>query len=376
MQEQYPGLKSQSLENLVSENLLCPFDVELPSSVLKQGQEFITACFELRQKNEYQNFLSEKAQKLGLKDSGNNGIMMSYDFHLDDNGVLKLIEINTNAAFLGLGYHMYKTRNLPLPVSDFQIDKIRDCILNELRLFGKPTAVPSIVITDENPTEQRLFAEFLVYQELFKSWGWPTEIRDCRLALANPSPDFIYNRYTDFYFENPLSKDLNEAFQSKATCFSPHPYEYFLLADKDRLSDWASGFLETLPNFEQQALIIRKHLLQSQPITAENKDSIWAARKKWFFKPSQDHGSRGSFKGGSISRKTFEDLILKRTIAQEYVVAPELTKTMPEGPQKFKYDLRFYAYQGELQLVLARLYQGQTTNLRTVGGGFACTVFS
>ncbi len=360
----------------MSENLLCPFEVELPSAILKQGQEFISACFELRQKKEYKNFLSEKAQKLGLKDPGNNGIMMSYDFHIDESGVLKLIEINTNAAFLGLGYHMYKTRNLPLPVPGFHIDKIRDCILNELRLFGKPTAAASIVITDENPAQQRLFAEFLVYQELFKSWGWPTEIRDCRSAIAEPMPDFIYNRYTDFYFENPLSKDLNAAFQLKATCFSPHPYEYFLLADKERLSDWALGVLETLPNFAKQALVIRKHLLQSQPITAENKDSIWAARKKWFFKPTQDHGSRGSFKGGSISRKTFEDLILKRTIAQEYVVAPEITKTMPEGPQKFKYDLRFYAYQGELQLVLARLYQGQTTNLRTVGGGFACTVFS
>ena len=63
LQVQYPGLKTQPLENLISENLLCPFEVKLPSSILKQGQDFIAACFELREKEIYQNFLSEKAQK-------------------------------------------------------------------------------------------------------------------------------------------------------------------------------------------------------------------------------------------------------------------------------------------------------------------------
>ena len=189
-------------------------------------------------------------------------------------------------------------------------------------------------------------------------------------------PDFIYNRYTDFYFENLLSHDLKAAFISKSTCFSPHPYEYFLLADKERLTDWSSVVLETLPAFEKQTAVIKKHLLQSHSVTSENKDAIWASRKKMFFKPMQEHGSKGSFKGANISKTAFENLIQKRTMAQEYEVAPELIRQMPDGPQKFKYDLRFYAYQGELQLVLARLYQGQTTNLRTPGGGFACTIFS
>ena len=36
-----------------------------------------------------------------------------------------------------------------------------------------------------------------------------------------------------------------------------------------------------------------------------------------------------------------------------------------------KFDLRAYAYAGELQWLAARLYQGQTTNFRTPGGGFA-----
>jgi hypothetical protein len=40
-------------------------------------------------------------------------------------------------------------------------------------------------------------------------------------------------------------------------------------------------------------------------------------------------------------------------------------------PVSLKYDVRCYVYAGKIQLVVARLYQGQTTNLRTLGGGFA-----
>jgi hypothetical protein len=38
---------------------------------------------------------------------------------------------------------------------------------------------------------------------------------------------------------------------------------------------------------------------------------------------------------------------------------------------ELKVDIRCYAYAGEVQLVAARLWQGQTTNFRTPGGGFA-----
>lgn len=36
-----------------------------------------------------------------------------------------------------------------------------------------------------------------------------------------------------------------------------------------------------------------------------------------------------------------------------------------------KMDIRAYVYNSEIQLLAARLYQGQTTNFRTQGGGFA-----
>lgn len=41
------------------------------------------------------------------------------------------------------------------------------------------------------------------------------------------------------------------------------------------------------------------------------------------------------------------------------------------APSAFKLDIRLYTYAGATLLAAARLYQGQTTNMRTPGGGFA-----
>ena len=42
-----------------------------------------------------------------------------------------------------------------------------------------------------------------------------------------------------------------------------------------------------------------------------------------------------------------------------------------EASQAFKFDVRNYVYDGTVQFITARRYRGQTTNLRTAGGGFA-----
>jgi hypothetical protein len=86
-------------------------------------------------------------------------------------------------------------------------------------------------------------------------------------------------------------------------------------------------------------------------------------------------GSKQSYRGGTISRKMFDEIIHQGFIAQEFVPAPEMEFEAPEGKLSLKYDLRFYAYQDQLQGVIARLYQGQTTNLRTTHGGFAPVIF-
>lgn len=68
---------------------------------------------------------------------------------------------------------------------------------------------------------------------------------------------------------------------------------------------------------------------------------------------------------------------------QTWPVAPSLRQAsqVPEmahaptqlalAARPLKADVRNYAYAGVVKLVTARLYQGQTTNFRTPGGGFA-----
>ena len=59
--------------------------------------------------------------------------------------------------------------------------------------------------------------------------------------------------------------------------------------------------------------------------------------------------------------------------AHENPPATPLTPLTPDtkATKAMKFDLRAYTYDSQVQWVAARLYQGQTTNFRTPGGGFA-----
>jgi len=192
LRSSFKGLTNEPLENLIADNLLSPITVELSSAVLTQAQTIISTLFSLRERKSYQLHYLDAVSMKGLHDPGNKSIMMSYDFHLDEQQNLKLIEVNTNASFLALGHEMYKARQLPLPVSDFSFDEVRQNILTEMSLQGKNPGTPlKVAITDDKPSEQRLFAEFLVYNELFKSWGWDSRIVEYRDLFKSFDPEFI-----------------------------------------------------------------------------------------------------------------------------------------------------------------------------------------
>ena len=371
---QYPSLSLEKLNPLISPELLSPYRVELPASILSQAQEFISAIYSLRRQPSYIQFFDAEIKQRGLIDPGNKSICMSYDFHLDESGVLKLIEVNTNAAFLALGAEFYNSLGLAQPIKGFQLKELKNSIETEMQLFGKNKTNLNAAIIDEHPQKQRLYAEFLVYEALMKSWGWQVQVLDFREVRG---VDFIYNRHTDFYLENPESQNLRNKFLNKEICFSPNPFEYLLMADKQRMIDWWS-----IPQVSSET--IRRHLPESFSVNQDNLDEAWNKRKKLFFKPKRAFGSKQSYKGASMSRRIIEDLAAGDFIAQEFIAAPELEfKANDESikllghseSQKFKYDLRFYTYQDQLQMAIARLYQGQTTNAKTLGGGFAPVIF-
>jgi hypothetical protein len=67
----------------------------------------------------------------------------------------------------------------------------------------------------------------------------------------------------------------------------------------------------------------------------------------------------------------FAEVVRGGYIAQELTPPSERWRSTATGKEVFKVDVRCYVYAGEIQLMAARLYQGQTTNFRTAGGGFA-----
>ncbi len=361
LQDDSPDLKKIDLNSIVSDNLISPYKVVLPQSYLQKIKDEIKAYSILRSWGE--QHLQSDYQKLDLPKPDNYSVCMSYDFHIDGQDNLKLIEINTNAAFLSLGLTLYKL----WPFTQQPIFKEKDLVdmfLNESALCKQSSF--SLAIMDEKPEDQRLYLEFLTYQSLFQKSGLKCDVVDLSDVAKLPSKTLVYNRYTDFYLAHEKSKLLRERFKNNDLFLSPNPYEYFLLADKQRLFDWGQQTDIPKPN----------SLLKSYDLAKSYKDKIWLDRKSLFFKPKASYGSKQAYKGASISRKVFDEAFASEFVAQEYVQAKEITVGSESEPIKLKYDLRCYVYKDQLQMVIARLYQGQTTNLKTVGGGFTVVEFS
>lgn len=340
-------------EESISEQLLSETIIRLPRRILTQIQTEVSAYYHLRDWGA-QHLLSQYLS-MGLKVPTNEAVCTSFDFHLNLEDELKLIEINTNAAFLALGTELYQFRNVE---SGFTTDDIVKMFSHEAQLARKN--LESVTIIDEEPEKQRLFFEFLLYQKIFEQFKIPCAIKN--FSDVTEKDSFVYNRFTDFYLSDSRSKRLKELFNDGNLILSPNPYEYFLLGDKQRMLDWQV----------QTQVFPPKSLLKIYDLGKADKDQIWSERKKLFFKPKNSYGSKQAYKGASISHTTFNEFYGPTMIAQEYVQPQEVDV----GGVKMKFDLRCYAYQGKLQLVIARLYQGQTTNLRTPGGGFTVVQFA
>jgi hypothetical protein len=111
---------------------------------------------------------------------------------------------------------------------------------------------------------------------------------------------------------------------------------------------------------------------QTRLVQAQDADLWWNERKSWFFKPLFGYGGKGAYRGDKLTKRVFEEIMRSDYVAQRLAL-PDERKVCEEGaePQLLKFDVRCYVYDGNIQLISARLYQGQTTNFRTAGGGFA-----
>lgn len=366
--KRFPALQNEPLENLISENLLSPARIQISIQNWKKIKEFIRIAGRLSESSAYIEQQGQRYKDLtGLVIPLNHSICMSYDFHLSNDN-LKLIEINTNASFLSLGQLFYESQQLENPCGKNVEAQLKSDILQEVSSYSNKQEHLKVAIVDEKPSQQKLYAEFLSYRELMKSWDWMVEIKDT--SDLEPGYDFIYNRDTDFYFSSERSQKLKDIFNQQSCAISPQPFEYYKLADKERMLEWMQ-YSQSLFSDHEQDTFFKSILLQSTPLTRETQDQVWSNRKNLFIKPFRSFGSKQSYKAASISRKLFEELVQQKDlVAQEYAPAGSVSLETDEGVKDFKFDLRVYAYRGEVRSVIARVYQGQVTNMKTLFGGF------
>ena len=314
------------------------------------------------------------------------GAFLGFDFHVSADGP-KLIEINTNAGGGLLNAVLRKAQRACCePVAQafgLESEAAHDffaMMQTEWQLARGDTPVGRIAIVDDAPTSQFLYPEFVLFRELCRARGVAAticdprelELRDGALFLGSDRIDFVYNRLTDFALEQPEHGALATAFVNDLCLITPHPRAYALYADKRRLAVLSDReAMRALGVADSDAELLSAYVPRTIVVTPALRDELWTRRKQLFFKPQTGYGAKAAYRGESISKRVFEQVLSQPYVAQELVPPSSRTLLVREQRRELKLDIRNFAYAGHVQLVCARLYQGQTTNFRSEGGGFA-----
>lgn len=327
-------------------------------------------------------------------DHGPVGTLYGYDFHLTPEGP-RLIEINTNAGGALLSLALSRTQVAccdgvtACSADGSSIERMPDRIVagfvRELqRQRGADAPLSTVAIVDERPEQQFLYPEFVLYQRLFEQHGIRAliadvnalEHRDHALWVGETRIDLVYNRLTDFYFSSPSSAALRAAYEQGDVVVTPNPRAHALFANKRHLVLHSSA--DHLANVGADADAIERLtrvVPHAELVTEANRERLWAERRHYFFKPLCGYGSKAAYRGDKLTRKTWEAIGQADYIAQTLAAPSERTVSVDGRLTPLKLDVRAYVDDEQVLLLASRLYQGQTTNFRTPGGGFA-SVFS
>jgi len=320
---------------------------------------------------------------------GAKGVFFGYDFHVTEGG-FGLIEINTNAGGAMLNAVLARAQRaccpaidalLPAPTNAMEFeDSIVSMFRREWALCGHDRPLRSIAIVDESPEEQYLYPEFLLFQQLFRRHGLqaviagPTEfiLRAGVLWHGEVAIDLVYNRLTDFSLAEPASATLREAYLGNAMVLTPHPQAHALYADKRNLALLGDATrLQALDVPQATQDVLLAGIPHTEIVEAQHAERLWRERRRLFFKPFAGFGGRAAYRGDKLTQRVWQEILAGGYVAQALVAPGGRVISNQEPVQVLKFDLRDYAYDGRVQWVAARLYQGQTTNFRTPGGGFA-----
>jgi hypothetical protein len=389
-------MKQPALFDLVRDRL--PFMFSLRPVVLSLTQvermaRLISALESVVALPAYREAVLSRSDPIARHPTRAKSVFMGYDFHVHGNEHdqgFGLIEVNTNAGGALLNALLARAQRACCPEIEAmvptgaQVDALEAAFVamfqNEWRLSQPDRALKTVAIVDASPEQQYLYPEFLLFQNLFQRHGVqavvadPVQLvwRDNRLWWGDTAIDLVYNRLTDFALAEPAHAHLREAYLQDAVVLTPHPQAHALLADKRNLALLCNADTLTAMGVpEPTQAVLREGIPHTEVVTPANAERFWAQRKQFFFKPFAGYGGKAAYRGDKLTHRVWAEIAAGGYIAQALVAPGERTISGGESAQVFKFDVRNYVYDGQVQSLAARLYQGQTTNFRTHGGGFA-----
>jgi hypothetical protein len=337
----------------------------------------------------YQESALARAPRIAQLDPGPLGVFLGFDFHLTSGGP-QLIEINTNAGGALLNTVLARSQQACCremftefePTADLRnLEKLfYEMFSEEWRRQRGEAPLGRVAIVDDNPSGQYLYPEMRLFERMFTRFGTETVIadaceliwRDGRLWHEERTVELVYNRLTDFYLEDPAHLALRAAYEAGAVVVTPHPRAHALYADKRNLVPLShDGTLEALGVPAEARAILVAGIPRTESVTPGRAEALWAERRKLFFKPAAGYGSKAAYRGDKLTRRVWQEVLHGNYVAQALVTPSERHVEVDSAGTDLKLDVRAYVYGGAIQLVAARLYEGQTTNFRTPGGGFA-----
>jgi len=359
---------------------ISPTRVDICRHDLKRMHTLARTLFRLSQRESYQQRVFPEVPEIARFDPGHAALMMGYDFHLGPDGP-RLIEVNTNAggAFVAWQSQMRDLQGgAGIAMSGRFQQRLLFSFQREWREFSRSLrALKCLVILDDDPPNQPLYPEMVSCRDWLIRHGIDTRIADPGDLQSSAEGvyhqgrkvELIYNRHCDFYLEDEAQSALRSAYLAGSVCLSPNPFAYGLLADKRRMTLWSDeAVLQQLGLSSARTRLLLEMVPLSRLMGDMDATHLWDERKQLIFKPVNKFGGRGVLMGKSITRKRFAEMEPDSTLVQQLVPPSQVTS---KDGESFKVDLRLFVYRDHLLGVGARLYQGQLTNLRTPGGGFA-----
>jgi hypothetical protein len=366
-------------------HLFAALPVFVSRSHVDEMAKIIAAVEEVVALPAYRDEVLARAPDIARIDPGARGVFVGYDFHLGERP--RLIEINTNAGGALLNGLLGRAqraccedvaRLVSGPVPGERLERaIVEMFLQEWRLAGRHGVPARVAILDDSPGTQFLYPEFLLFERLFRGFGVQASVlapeqlafEHGELRDAQGRIDLVYNRLTDFSLAEKAHAALCAAYLAGAAVVTPHPRAHALYADKRNLALLSEASRLAALGVRRETIEVLLHgVPRTRLISAEIADELWADRRRLFFKPAAGHGSRGAYRGDKLTKRVWNEIQQGAYVAQA-LVPPSERCISPETT--LKTDIRNYVYAGRVQLLAARLYQGQATNMRTPGGGFA-----